>query len=364
MANDDERKEATTAVRAPMAGICRKILVREGDRLNGGQPILTIDDSSLRADTAGAEAELEAAEADLRNVQRGAAPEEVNQAEAEVSRYRLELENARKVLETNEWLLKREAIARSDVDQSRREVERVQQLLEAAVTRRDDIKNRFGEPDRRRAAARLDAARARLAYLRASLAGSVVLAPAPGTLYQFAVKDGTYVNAGDLLGHVADLSKLRVRAYVDEPELGRLTPDAEVIVQWDGRPGESWRASIVRIPSQVVPRGTRSVGEVLCSLLDPSGVLLPNLNVDVAIRNPDRAPVAALVRDAVFSDAKEHYVWVLRDGRAARVAIETGKSTARMVEILRGLKVGDEVVLAGSSPIKEGARLRIAQESQ
>ncbi len=349
-------------VRAPLAGICRKILVKEGDKLNAGQLILSIDDAALRAEAAGAQAELEAAEADLRNVRRGAAPEEANQAESEVVRYRLELDDARKSLETNEWLLKRDAIARAEVDQSRREVARVQQLLDAVTTRRDDIKNRFGEADRRRAEARVEAARSKGSYLRSSIARSMVRAPAEGTLYQFAIKDGAFVNTGDLLAQLADLSSLRVRAYVDEPELGRVTPDSEVVVQWDGRPRESWRATILRIPSQVVPRGTRSVGEVLCSLRDPSGALLPNLNVDVEIRAPDGVLVPALPRDAVLSDAKGHYAWVVQDGRAARIGLETGRSTSRLIEIVRGLKAGDPVVVPGDAAIKEGARLRIAQE--
>jgi HlyD family secretion protein len=361
--NGKVEAERDIEVRAPMAGICRKILVREGDHLDGGQPILTIDDTALRAELAGAEAELRAGEADLRNVRRGAPREEVNQSEAEVSRYGLELESARKVLETNEWLLKREAISRADVEQSRREVERVKQLLDAAVTKREDVRNRFGEADYRLAVAKLEAARSKLAYLRDSIARSVVRAPVKGTLYQFAVKDGAFVNTGDLLGQVADLSTLRVRAYVDEPELGKVSRDAEVVIQWDGRPRESWGGSVVKIPSQVVPRGTRSVGEVLCSLQDPSGVLIPNLNVDVEIRNPDGATVPALERDAVFSDDKGHYVWVMRDGRASRVVVETGKSNSRMIEIVRGLSIGDEVVLPGNNPIRMGAKIRVIEES-
>src|SRR5512141_2947652 len=50
-------------IRAPLAGICRKILVKEGDKLGAGQPILTIDDSALRSEAATADAEVQAAEA-------------------------------------------------------------------------------------------------------------------------------------------------------------------------------------------------------------------------------------------------------------------------------------------------------------
>jgi multidrug efflux pump subunit AcrA (membrane-fusion protein) len=353
--------ERVFEIRAPFAGVCRQLHAGAGDRLRAGQPILTLDDAPLRADLAAALAEVQAAESELSTVRRGAPPEEVNQAEADVARHRLELANARRTLETNEWLARKDAISRWELDQSRHESERLQQLLDAATTRLDGIRNRFGDTDRSRAAARLDAAKSRVALLQSNFAKSSVRAPADGTLYDFEVKDGAFVANGDLLGRLADLERIRLRAFVDEPELAQVSLDSVVTVHWDGLANHTWSGTVIRLPAQVVPRGTRSVGEVLCSVQDSTGALVPNLNVDVHIRKPGGRPAPALPRETVLQDAQGQYAWVLRSGSAAKARVRTGRSTARLIEITDGLKPGDRVIVPGDAPIDEGVKVRVAE---
>jgi multidrug efflux pump subunit AcrA (membrane-fusion protein) len=344
-------------LRAPFAGICRTIHVREGALLAARQPVLEMDNVSVRADLSSANAELEAAESELRTIVRGPTAEELGLAEADVHRRELELDKAQKLLESNEWLLQRNAVSRFEAEASRREVQSARQALAAAIAYRDNMKGRYNEADRKRAQSRVQAARDRVEFLRTSLARSVVRAPASGTLYHFQIKDGAYVNTGDLLGVLADLSQLRVRAYVDEPDLGRVAPGAQIKVYWDAHPAEVWTGTVRHIPSEIVSRGSRSVAEVLCSIDNPKA-LIPNLNVDVQILAPGGAKAASLPRNAVFTEGEEQFVWIVKGARAARRAVETGRSTASRIEITAGLGVGDEVIL-GDDRIEEGARVRV-----
>src|SRR5213592_709349 len=102
--NGKVEAENVFELHAPFSGRCTRIYVREGAQLKSGDPVLAVDDSSLRSELASARAELATAETELRNVERGPAPEELNQAEAEIARYRLEADAARKTLEANERL--------------------------------------------------------------------------------------------------------------------------------------------------------------------------------------------------------------------------------------------------------------------
>ena len=63
---------------------------------------------------------------------------------------------------------------------------------------------------------------------------------------------------------MADLHKVRVRAFVDEPEIGRLQRGQEVEVTWDALPGRVWKGTLESLPTTVVQHGTRMVGEVTC----------------------------------------------------------------------------------------------------
>lgn len=353
--------ERVFEVRPQVAGICRRLLVREGAVMKQGQPILEIESESIRAELTAARAELDAAELDLRNIDRGPTAEEFNQAQAEVSRARLDVAHAGSTLTTNEWLLQRNAITAYDVELSRHELARAQQALNAALTRTEDLKTRFGKVDRKRAESRIAAAQARMDYLEMTLAKSVLRAPADGTLFQFALKDGAYLNTGELVGLMADLSRLQLKAFVDEPDLGKVSPGAEVLISWNAHPGQRWKATVGHIPSQVVPRGSRSVAEVLCRIENPILDLLPSIHVDVEILMGKEPPVAALSRDAVFSEGRNQYVWAPRGDVATKVIVQTGRSTSSLVEITKGLSLGDKVIVPDQFPITEGMQLRIIE---
>lgn len=357
--NGKAEAERIFEIRAPFSSLCTRIHVKEGDVLKEGQPILELDNSALLSDLAAARAELEAAEVDLRNIRRSASAEERNQAEADIARHRLDAESARKIVETNEWLYQRNAISKFELEESRRALARAEQGVRAAETRLRDLQKRFDESDERRVRTRLAAAKSRIEYLEKSVARAVVRAPANGTLYHFETRNGAFLNTGDIIGTLADLRKTRVRVFVDEPELGRVTMGAEVRVRWDARPNESWKGKVVRIPSQVVARGTRSVAEVLCEVASLQPSLIPNINLDVEIVTGEGPKVAALPRNCVFPEGKGHFVWIIRDGAAAKRMIQTGRSSPSVIEVTGGLSVGDSVIVPGPAPLSEGMKVRV-----
>jgi multidrug efflux pump subunit AcrA (membrane-fusion protein) len=345
---------------APVSGSCRNILMHEGDEVKAGQAILTIDTPSLPPELAAARSELENAQLDLRNIQRGPTAEELNQAEAGINRYKLELENAGKTLQTNEWLLQRNAISKDEVEQSRRQISLLEQALDAAVAHRDGIKQRYDEKDHRRASLRVEAAEAQIRFLEEKARSLLLRAPISGTLLSFGLKDGAFVNAGDLIGVVADLHQLQVRVFVDEPDLGRVAKSAQAILTWDARSQESWQGTVRSIPPEVVAYGNRTVGEVLCDVEDPSGTLIPNVNVDVQILEGQNQAVPSLPREAVFQDGKSFYVWLMSQSRAEKRIVKTGRSTISRIEVTGGISRGEMVIIPGDTPMTTGMKVQVA----
>jgi HlyD family secretion protein len=332
--------------------------VRESAQLKKGQEILLIEDPALPPQLAAAQAELDAAQVDLRDVRRGPTPEEVNGAEAEAARAGLVAANARKILETNEWLLARGAISRFEVDQSRQALAEAEHARKTAQVHLEDLKQRFTEADRLRARSRIEAAQSRLQYLNESMERLTVRAPHAGTLYQLNVKDGAYLGTGEQIGLLADLTHLRVRAYVDEPDLGQVAVGEKVLIRWDAHPRDRWQGTVTWLPAQVVALGTRSVAEVLCSIDNPKATLIPSVNVDVEIVAADGPAVPSLPRSMVFTDGKKDFVWVIEAGKAVQHSVQTGRSTSSRVEIAGGLVLGAKVIDPGDLLISEGTKVR------
>jgi HlyD family secretion protein len=190
-----------------------------------------------------------------------------------------------------------------------------------------------------------------------------VIAPTDGTLYSLPVHAGDYVKVGDALSEMADLHHVRVRAFVDEPDLGRIAPNQAIQVTWDARPGRTWTGRTQQIPKQVVPHGMRSVGEVLCSVDNAKLELLPNTNVEVTILIIERRGVLVVPRAAVREDGGKRYVFVLEDERLRRREISVGIASASKYEVLSGLTIHDKIALPGDQDLRDGMTIRAAEGS-
>jgi RND family efflux transporter MFP subunit len=202
-----------------------------------------------------------------------------------------------------------------------------------------------------------------------------ILAPVDGTLYALGrdtaalpLEAGDYVRVGDLLAEMADLHRVRVRAFIDEPDLGALEADEAVSITWDALPNRSWAGRTEIIPRQVVPRGTRSVGELLCSVNNDKLELLPNINVNVRINSRERTNVLAVPRGAVESEGGHRYVFVVKAkqlgvGKSTleKREIRVGIADATSYEVVSGLEEGEMVALPGDTDLHDGMDVQVVK---
>lgn len=345
-------------IRATAAGFVRKVFVHEGDRVNHGQVLMELARSQAEASVAQARAELESAESDLRTMERGGSAAELSETEQKLKEARAAREEAARTLAVNERLLRQNAVAKVEVEQSR---ERLQQAEREVQFYERRAQNRFNAEDRRRAQSRLASAQAALSFAEQQLGSTRVVASQQGTVYSLPVYEGSFVNTGDVLVRVGDLDLVRVKAFVDEPELGRLQRGQETVVRWDAVPGTSWSGKVERVPAEVTTLGSRSVGEVICTVENKDHRLLANVNVDVEIIIERRASTLTLPREAVLhSDhgAKDHYVYVVEHDVVKRRNVQLGASNATRFEIVSGLQPGEKVAIPGDRSLNDGEKIR------
>jgi HlyD family secretion protein len=147
---------------------------------------------------------------------------------------------------------------------------------------------------------------------------SNVRAPFDGTVYLLPAHPGAFVSVGDLLLQEADLTQLTVRAFVDEPEIGRLALGQKVKITWDALPGRVWQGAVITLPATVINRGARVVGEILCSVDNSERLLLPGVNVSATIIGSSNENALTVQREAVHDENGHDVVYViLRNDLAA-----------------------------------------------
>jgi HlyD family secretion protein len=211
-----------------------------------------------------------------------------------------------------------------------------------------------------------EAGEAKAAYDAAEdlLHHSNVTAPRAGEVYSLPVKEGAYVNPGDMLVQVADLSRVQVRAFVDEPEIGRLARGQRVTVTWDALPGRGWEGTVTRVPTTVTVVGARTVGEITCAVDNHDLKLLPNVNVNVQVTTLQHSQVVTVAREAVHEEDSQQFVYQIDRGKLKRRDIRTGLSDLTRVEVTSGLPEGATVALGAvnGQPLREGLSVRVVSQ--
>jgi HlyD family secretion protein len=347
---------------AEFPAFVEKVAAKEGQMVRRGQLILTLDASDIRSQLAQAQADLLAAQTTERNARGGGPPEDIAQVNGDLLQVQADAASLERKQKALEKLVTQQAATQDEVAQNQLNLTKAQARQQALQQKKDAIQQRAAI-DLQSAGLRVSQMQEQVQSLEEKVRSATVIAPADVTLYSLPVHAGDYVKVGDVLAEMADLRQVRVRAFVDEPDLGSLSPNQDVEVTWDAKPGQVWAGRTEQIPKQVVPHGIRSVGEVLCSVDNSKLELLPNINVEVRILIRERRDALALPRSTVLEDHGKHYVFVGDHGKLRRRDVSLGIASASMYEVLSGLSVNDRVALPGERTLRDGMEVRVAEDN-
>jgi HlyD family secretion protein len=204
---------------------------------------------------------------------------------------------------------------------------------------------RYGQADQARAQAEVADARAAVAAAQSGYASADIRSPIAGTVYYLPVSQYDYVSAGDDLIYVADLNRLRITAYFDEPEIGNLAEGQPVKIVWDAKPGVVWHGHVTQVPTTIITYGTRNVGECFISVDDANGTLQPNANVTITVTTAQHRHVLAVPRESLHFDGSQPFVYRVIHNKLVKtpVQISGGIVNYNWAEITGGLTEGDVV---------------------
>ena len=262
---------------APIGTTVKKLLVKEGDHVKKGQLLVQLDDAQASSQAAQALAQVRASQAEISAVQSGGNREEVLTLEAQMVKARNERDTARRNLEALRRLQQSGAASPGEVKQGEDQLAAAEADLKLMQQKQKD---RYSPPEVARVDAQKSEAQSAYAAAENVLRQLNIRAPFEGIVYSLPVHQGSYVNPGDLVLQEADLSKVVVRAYVDEPDVGRLASGQRIELTWDAAPGRTWQGTVTTTPSTVKLLGTRNVGETTCVVDNGDLKLLPNINVE------------------------------------------------------------------------------------
>jgi HlyD family secretion protein len=344
---------------APAAATVKRLYVRAGEKVPQGKLLLSLDDADALARRANALALLRGAQASYQAAEQGGTLEERNSLAGELAKARMDRDQAQNDLDALKKLAAQGAASPSEVASAQGRLDIADTSIATLQKKQTE---RYSPADLAHSKADLDQAQAAFAAADAMVAESNVRAPFPGTVYSLPVSVSEYVSPGALLLQMADLAKLQVRAYFDEPELGALHVGQPATIVWDALPNRIWHGRILSMPSTIINyQNTRNVGEVLLSVDDADGKLLPNTNVKVTVTEQKLEQVLTVPREALHSENGRDYVYLLHGKVLRRQRVQAGARNLTQVQIDSGLTENATVALGTTNgePLAERVPVRI-----
>lgn len=337
--------------RVDTAGLVKNVLVHNGDTVRKDQVLAEMTQPGLDQELDAAQAREAQARADLQTLQNGGRSAETAELDGQINRLKNDRDAAQHNLDALERLLKQQAATAYEVDQAHQSVKSFDVQIQSLQQRRGAL---VGKGDLGSAQARVDEAVANVRLARDRIAHGAIRAPMSGVIYDLPARAGSFLNVGDPVASIGKLDPVHVRVYVDEPELGRVSAGENVRITWDALPGKEWTGTVEKRPTEVVALGSRQVGEVLCTISNPARELVPGTNVNAfiltqVVENALTIPKAAVRRDGASG------VFVLQPDNSIRwQPIQTGAADALRVEVVKGLKDGDQVAAPTDQVLKAG----------
>jgi HlyD family secretion protein len=345
---------------APAAGVVARLYVEVGQKVKKGDPLLKMDDSDAAARVATARSALSVAQAASHDQSQGGSQEERIALAGDLSRSQLQKLQAEKDLAALQLLQQKGAASSGEVAAAQQRLDAANSTLTGVQQRQTQ---RYSEFDKSRVQAQMNDARAAVSAAESSYAGVYIHSPLSGTVYSIPVSQYDFVPAGEDLMDVADLTRIRVRAYFDEPEIGKLAVGQAVKIVWDAKPNQTWHGHISQAPSTVITYGTRNVGECIITVDDAQGDLLPNTNVTVTVTTSQRFNVLSIPREALHTEGASDFVYRVVQGKLVRTPVQIGALNLTRVEITGGLTEKDIVALNATSnrDLSNGLNVKIVE---
>lgn len=342
-------------VRAARPGIIRKVNVKNGDAVLKGAAIAELDSRDAAAELSSAQAALAGARAQLEVLRDGAATSARVDIDNEIARNRADLATAQREYEALKRLVAKHAATGQELSAAALRIENLKASIAALERKRAVL---VTSTDRAAAQAKVDEAQAAVAQARIRVEQSRIASPMSGMVYNLAARDGAYVNIGDPIANVGVIDMVRVRVYVDEPELGRVSKGMPVTITWDAMPNREWKGEVETLPTEVIALNTRQVGEVVCTIANPGIELIPGTNVNAEIVSQVVANGLTIPKEAIRRlNNNAVGVYVLNGGHVAWRPVTLGASSITRAAVTSGLQQGEMVALTTGEPLVNGQRV-------
>lgn len=227
-----------------VSGRLQKMLVEEGDQVKTGDLLAVLDKAPYEADLAAAKAQLAQAEANYLKLQHGSRPQEIEEARALVREKQAALTNAELIFARQMEQIKIGASSQQNYDDALAQKNEAEAQLKSAQESLSLAEEGFRQEDIQAGKAAMEVAKAQLESAKVNLKDTEIFSPSDGIILTRVREKGAILAPQSIVYTLTLHKPVWIRAYVSEPDLGRIKPGMEALIYTDANPDRPFKAQI------------------------------------------------------------------------------------------------------------------------
>ena len=322
-------------VAARSDGVIQSVLVEEGDFVKKGQVLCRLDDTDVKIRLQLARQKL--AQAELQG-------ETAGHREAQAV---AQIENSRRELERIEKAYREDLVSEQGYTQAKYQHEELEHEAQISASETRAAAHRVKELDGEMQQAEIELQRTR------------IRAPFSGRITERTVEVGRTIRNLDSLFKLGAFSPLQADVFLSEGEAHNVRSGLKAMVRLGVDEAVQVEGRVARV-SPVVDQSSGTV-KVTVELNPSSDGFKPGAFVRVDIRTDTRSDAVLVPKRAVLDEDGEKYVFVAGTDTAKRTSVRIGFESDGWVEIREGVAAGEKVVVAGQGALKDGSKIRIVE---
>ncbi len=351
---------AEVKIGARISGQLKDLRVRIGDFVRAGDLIAVIEHEDLLARVAKFQADLNAELVKREKIQ-NEKPLEINKARAEQDELQVRLALANKMLNRNQKLSEQGVVSTTVVEEAEERVEVLHAKIRVAVEKLKLEEARLNN-DLKLASAMVERARANLMEEKTQLSYAKITAPINGMVAFISTQEGETVVASlsaPTFVTLIDLSKLEVTTFVDETDIGRIAINQKAVFTVDTFADKFFQAKVRDIHPKAVIKDNVVNYEVILKIRGENiSLLRPEMTSNVVVTTGTHRNVLTIPKEAIKRLGKKTFTILKSEDGPLEVPITVGWREGGLVEVLSGVKEGEEVGVFRKPKRKSGEKRR------
>ncbi len=203
---------------------------------------------------------------------------------------------------------------------------------------------------------RLNTNTADLKLLEAQLEKTQVIAPFDGVIGLRYISDGAYITPSSTIATLYNISPAKIEFAVPGRYSTQVQPGQKILFTIESD-SQNFSGEVYAIEPRIDPT-TRTL-KIRALAENSKGFLLPGQFVKVELILSSVSNAIMVPTEAVIPDLNTHKVFVIENGKAKEVKVETGTRTDKQLEIISGLKAGDSLITTGILQVREGMSVQV-----